>query len=185
MQEQSLIEPFEEQFDLPPGSKQLDHVEGGPLLLRQSRPQQHHPCPPGWGQTGLRSFFVSDAFLFASSGLHRLLARRQRDDQTKLKTLLVLGIPNPGRVLTHRPILLMLDQALEIDLLAIFALQAYSVVAEPMHSPGSLSQSLLDTAPQAIAGIGDDHVAFVQGHMKESRGTVSVAHLHRLQVASS
>src|SRR5437588_5375518 len=114
-------------------------------MLRQILSDSHHPCPPSWYKTDLRSFFVSNAFLFASSGLHRLLARRQRDDQTNLKTLLVLGIPNPGRVLTHRPILLMLDQALEIDLLAIFALQAYPVVAESMHSPGSLSQSLLDT----------------------------------------
>ena len=123
MQEQSLLEPFEEQFDLPPGSIQLDDVEGRPRLLRQRGPQEHHPCPPGWSHRlacdpflrRMRSRLRARAAMACWRGGNEII-------ETKLETHVVLGIPHPGRVLTHRPLLLMLDQTFEIDLLAIFAL---------------------------------------------------------------
>src|SRR6059058_3304721 len=95
MQLEPVFEPFEQQFNLPTCSIELHHILGRPALLGKGGADDHHSRPPSGRQISLRSLFASKAFLLARTGLHGLLARQERNDQTNLKTLLVLGIPDP------------------------------------------------------------------------------------------
>ena len=72
----------------------------------------------------------------------------------------------------------MLDQSLQVNLLAIFSLQAHLMVTHPMHAIRSLRLSLLDTGSQLVACIGHGHIPLTQGKMMQSLGVVTIGHLH-------
>ena len=75
---------------------------------------------------------------------------------------------------------MVLEQSLQVDLLAILALETHLVGAEAMHAVSSLSLSLLHTGPQFIPRIGHHHIPFTQGKMMQPLGAVTVTDLDLL-----
>src|SRR5437763_3698954 len=178
MQLESLLEPFENQLNLPSCSIELNDIRSRPLLLWQGCHQQHDSAPPCRSYAVLGTMFAPDVLSFAFSRLHRLLAWQDLDDQTYFETLFMFGVPDPDGPFCHCSIALMLDQPFKVDLFAIFPFKPYVVVTDSMDSKCSLLLALLHTCSHRIACISYNDIACLQIKMMQSFGSVTIAYLN-------